>query len=490
MIKNRKTNTRRLEKATEHVSSMWFPFNRDLLQAMRQKHTDGVYKSNINLLVEDLRSDFALFTFVIKNLIPAATQENVNEEIIQNPMQLISWAGSDRVCSLIQDDSKLPNSHILETLEPFQAERLRETTIVASTAEILSEQNNLDAQEGFCQGIIREIGLNLIAWNYPTLYARVIKSLPEDVSLEQRLTEELGFSPGLLAIRVLNSSNSEPSETSNQQESVIPDTYAKLCEVGEALARAEHPDRYPSAENDWELAQTYLKKTLGERGVEIIRNRAMERSEHYQNTLSDVFTSLEQFNPGESIKNYRKRKAAKKNKYLAQCTPQIQAALKSLYSHIGNIAMTRDVLESLVQTVIPSAGFTGGCVFIIDPTSISLAPRSVFGTVRLRDIRPVTLNVATAEQDTNILYTENIIYQNYGSDLAASALACSHPVIARSEQQEEGGITGMYGSLGEARKVGVLYLESLEKSHYDEEQQDIITFKAMRQALADALYLD
>ncbi len=216
----------------------------------------------------------------------------------------------------------------------------------------------------------------------------------------------------------------------------------------------------------------------------------MERSQHYQNTLSDLFTSLEQFNPGDSIKNYRKRKAAKKNKYLAQCTPQIQAALKSLYSHIGNVAMTRDVLESLVQTVIPSAGFTGGCVFIIDPTSISLAPRSVFGTVKLRDIRPVALNVATAEQDTNILYTENIIYQNYGSDLAASALACSHPVIARSEQEEEGGITGMYGSLGEARKVGVLYLESQEKSHYDAEQQDIITFKAMRQALADALYLD
>lgn len=490
MVKNRKTNTRRLEKATEHVSSMWFPFNRELLQAIRQKHTDGVYKSNINKLIEDLRSDFALFTFVIKHLIPAATQENVSEQIIQNPMKLIAWAGSERVCSIIEEDSNLPNTHILETLEPFQAERLRETTIVASTAEILSEKNNLDAQEAFCQGIIREIGLNLIAWNYPTLYGRVIKSLPEDVSLEQRLAEELGFSPALLAIRVLNSSNGDPGETSNQQESVIPDAYAKLCEVGEALARAEHPDRYPSAENDWELAQTYLKKTLGEQGVEVIRNRAIERSVQYQNTLSEVFTSLQQFNPGESIKNYRKRKAAKKNKYLGQCTPQIQAALKSLYAHIGNVAMTRDVLESLVQTVIPNAGFTGGCVFIIDPTSISLAPRSVFGTVKLRDIRPVTLNVATAEQETNILYTENIIYQNYGSDLAASALACSHPVIARGEIQVEGGITGMYGSLGEARKVGVLYLESQEKSHYDEEQQDIITFKAMRQALADALYLD
>lgn len=490
MARNRKTNTRRLEKATEHVSSMWFPFNLELLGEIRKKHSESLYNNNINLLIEDLRADFALFTFVIKKLILDASEENLEEEIIRNPMRLFEWAGSERIYSVIEDDSNLPDTHILETLEPFQAERLRETTIVASTAEILSEQNNLDAQEGFCQGVIREIGLNLIAWNYPTLYARVIKSLPEDVSLEQRLTEELGFSPALLAIRVLSSSDEEHADTLVQQESVIPAAYAQLCEIGEALARAEHPDRYPSAEHDWEHAQSYLKQTLGDQGVEIIRDRAMERSEQYQNTLSALFTSLETFNPEESIKHYRKRKAAKKNKYIAQCTPQIQVALKSLYSHIGNVEMTRTVLESLIQTVIPNAGFTGGCVFIIDPTSISLAPRSVFGKVKLREIKPVTLNVATAEQDTNILYTENIIYQNYGSDLAASALACSHPVIARSEQEEEGGITGMYGSLGEARKVGVLYLESEEKSHYDEEQQDIITFKAMRQALTDVLYLD
>ena len=157
---------------------------------------------------------------------------------------------------------------------------------------------------------------------------------------------------------------------------------------------------------------------------------------------------------------------------------------------MGTIDMTRDVLESLVREVIPDAGFTGGCVFLIDPATICLAPRTVFGQVKLREICPVTLNVAATDSETNLLYTENIISQHYSSDLAATALACTQPVIARGAEQEDSGVTGMYGSLGENRKIGVLYLESDEKAQFDEEQQDIITFKAMRQALADALCLD
>ena len=48
----------------------------------------------------------------------------------------------------------------------------------------------------------------------------------------------------------------------------------------------------------------------------------------------------------------------------------------------------------------------------------------------------------------------------------------------------------MYASLGDAKKVGVLYLEVPEAPDTDSDHQTMCTFKAMRQALADALRLD
>jgi hypothetical protein len=48
----------------------------------------------------------------------------------------------------------------------------------------------------------------------------------------------------------------------------------------------------------------------------------------------------------------------------------------------------------------------------------------------------------------------------------------------------------MYGSLGEMRKIGVLYLEVPEGSTLLGDAQSMGAFKAMRQALSDALRLD
>ena len=48
----------------------------------------------------------------------------------------------------------------------------------------------------------------------------------------------------------------------------------------------------------------------------------------------------------------------------------------------------------------------------------------------------------------------------------------------------------MYASLGDAKKVGVLYLEAPDSTDTTGDHQTMCTFKAMRQALADALKLD
>ncbi len=479
---------RRLEKATKHVASLWFPINPQTLAVIRAEFNAGTYERNSERLLDDLKKDFALFTFLVKELAPIATAEHVSPLIVENPAELIRWAGPARIKTFILDDAALPQSHVFHSLEPFQANRLRETAIVASTAEVLSESQKLDPNTGFCHGVIREIGLNLIAWNYPSLFARVVRELKPEMSLEDTLAKELGFSPALLAMRVLTPHKQVLDEEMTDRDPVIA-TYDKLCEIGEALARAENPELYPSAENDWKLANDYLKKTVGDTGVNLIRSRAIEHSEEYQKTLTTLFKSLDEFNPEKRITAHKKRATAAKNRWLTQCSPEIQSELRNLYSEMQDVKSARKVLESLLRKIIPQAGFTGGCVFVVDPAAMALTPLTVFGSVSLRPVERVALRASMIQQNSPFA-AEPITTGRVELDLAAAALSCAQPVVERHDSDEHQELTGMYGSLGENRRIGVLYLETPDDPSPSNEQRSMSTFKAMRQALSDALHLD
>jgi len=484
-----KFSVRRLDRASKHVSSLWFPINLEVLSAIRSRVHDGSYSTAPERLFEDLKQDFALFTFVVKELMTIAAKDNMESRIINNPAELIAWAGPSKIAILVTDDSRLPLNHLLQSLSPLQASRLRETAIVASTAEILSANQNLSPETGFSRGVIRETGLNLIAWNYPSLYSRVVRNLAKGQSLDEQLSIELGFSPVTLAMRVLHpSSNAIDGDERSIHDSAW-EVYDKLCDIGAALARADSPDTYPSAENDWKFANDYLQKTVGHDGITLIKTKATEYSKEYKRSLSSLFKSPRELHPERNILAHKRQSQSRRNRYINQCATEIQSALQSLYSCLSDPQSTGDALELLIRRIIPDAGFTGGCVYLVDPSAFALMPRTVFGSVKLRAIERILLKQAFAEQAhgpfpglANSTACE--------PDLAATALSCAQPVIERHDDLNHSGLTGMYASLGDTKKVGVLYLEVPEATDSDTDHKTMCTFKAMRQALADALRLD
>jgi hypothetical protein len=267
-------------------------------------------------------------------------------------------------------------------------------------------------------------------------------------------------------------------------------TYDRLCEVGEALARAENPNTYPSAENDWKLANEYLEKTVGSQAIDLIKSRAVEHTREYEKTLGNSFQSLAEFSPETKVKHFKRQENARNNRYLSQCPPEIQTALRNLYAEISGPDSPRSALEMLFQTIIPQAGFTGGCVFVVDPSSFALTPRTKFGKIRLRSIEQVALRHSLSSEGEAERLGVLVSKPSVESDSAATALSCAHPVIERHEELEESSFTGMYGSLGESRKIGVLYLEVPAGADLEADTQSVGTFKAVRQALSDALRLD
>jgi hypothetical protein len=453
----------------QHVVRPWFPINQDVLTSIRKKLDDGTYASAPQELLNDLKGDFALFTFVVKELGILGMQERIDAKVLNNPVELIRWGGCDRIKEIMAPDKKLPTTHSLHWSEPFQVARLRETAVIASTAAVLSEKKDLDPEVGFSRGVIREIGLNLIAWNYPTLYSKVLNNLKVDSTLDEELSKELGFTPSLLAMRVLR-----PENPNQPEGSVLPldettwAAYDELCEVGEALARAENPETYPSAQNDWQKANQYLTENAGTGALELIKERAVEQSKKYQEALPEVFNSLENFNPKRNIDVHERMKAVIADQDFRVCPPHVQEALRTLYNEIDGYSVNKNAIQTLLKSIIPDAGFTGGCVFVIDPSTASLKPRTIIGQVNLRAINNVTLDPA---------------------DLAVAALGTHEPLFHVKDDATPIALEGIYSALGEQRKVGVLYLETPTPMNEVPEGRTIGTYNILKRALCDVLHL-
>lgn len=461
------SDNRRIERALQHVVRPWFPINQDVLTLIRKNLDDGAYASAPQQLLNDLKGDFALFTFVVKELGILGMQAKIDSKILNNPVELIRWGGSDRIKDIIAPDKKLPATHSLHWSEPFQVARLRETAVIASTAAVLSEKKDLDPEVGFSRGVIREIGLNLIAWNYPTLYSKVLNNLKPDATLDEELSKELGFTPSLLAMRVLRPENPDQPEGAPVEETTWA-AYDELCEVGEALARAENPETYPSAQNDWQKANQYLTENAGTGALELIKERAVEQSKKYQEALPEVFNSLENFNPKRNIDVHARMKAVIADQDFRVCPPHVQEALRSLYNEIDGYAVNKAAIQTLLKSIIPQAGFTGGCVFVIDPSTASLKPRTIIGQVNLRAISNVSLDPG---------------------DLAVAALGTHETLFDLKEDAQPIPLEGIYSALGEQRKVGVLYLETPKTHNEVPEGKTLGTYNILKKALCDVLHL-
>jgi hypothetical protein len=461
-------NSRRIDRALHHVSKPWFPMNPDVLKRVRDGLEQKTFENNFDALLDELKSDFALFTYIVKELSQKAVLSEQAGSIIGNPIALIRWGGTAAIKEILSEQQKIPNIHSLHWSEPFQVQRLRETAIIASTAYVLSEKKNLDPELGFSRGVIREIGLNLIAWNYPSVYTKVLSNLTADQNLDDELAKELGFTPALLGTRLFRPDwATDPDRQDTEDTSWA--SYDELCAVGEAVARAENPETYPSAEKDWQAAQSLLKDTLGDKAIDVIRDKTVENSKHYQKSLPEVFGNISSFDPSQQIQRHKRVARAVDEKALRYCSESVQQALKALYADMSDETVNKSIVGKLLKDVVPEAGFTGGCVFVVEPTSLTLKPRTLIGKVQMRQIANVALEPG---------------------DPAVSALSSNQPIVKSGAAADSAPFAGIYSALGDRKKIGVFYLELPQKAALPPSEEIMGTYNVLKKALSDALLLD
>jgi hypothetical protein len=460
-------NSRRIDRAYQYIGKPWFPINLEVVKRITEGLKNGSFESNPNLLIEELRSDFALLAFTIKELYTGTLKLPDYSAKRTNPIELIRSNGAKTLRELIAH-RRLPSTHSLHWSEPFQLQRLRETAVAASTASLLSGTRSLDPELGFTRGIMRQVGLSLVAWNYPSVYQKALQDTASESSIDERLNRSLGFSPTMLGTLVFSPEKANNSEQTESSDAAWAD-YDALCEVGEIVARSESPEHHPQAVADWHRAHEVLQEKLGPSAIDDIREHAISRTATYQRALPEIFTSISTFDPSASVRRYRRVRRATSNMYFGSCPENVRAALISFYADLPDDEVDKAMVGRLLKEVVPEAGFTGGCVFVVDEDSSSLKPKTLIGKMQMR---PMSSGVVDP------------------GDPAISAFLGSEPVVENGAGSDKAQLAGIYGSIGSSRKIGVLYLESPQIIAAPPSQETLGTFHALKQALADALMLE
>lgn len=473
-----------LELAYQNICDSWFPANPELLKTLKLGLASGYYDQKLDLLIKELQSDVSLFSYAIRELVKLTNQDGMDGKYEVNPIQLFHDAGIEGLKKILSVEEGDVSLHRLGSMTYVQSRRLLHSVLSATTAELLGETYDIEPSLAYSCAVFRQLGLSLIAWNYPHVYQRIVLSLKPGETLDTSLSKTLGFAPSILGFTIARRWHLAPEIRAGMGDSSVVldperaetitrlgETLSKVCSVGEALARASDPDHYPSATADWEIASKEIEGRLGKQGFQKLKALVSEHCEAYSKVAPDLFEFPETLDPKVAPGGVSTApKTANSNQYLRHCPEKLKSQLGELYANLDSKTVSKENIDFLVKNIIPGAGFKRGCIYLINPDSRSLSPRLCIGDSKMKDFLPI----------------------NYpGTDSSNPILAAYKSGIPLADQLKTDSETVQFvaGILGNTQRVGVLYLELSDSAKDDRSFNAMMCFKAIRQALNDCLSL-
>ena len=472
-----------MERAVEHVNNMWLPVNSELLQKIQSNLSGGVYDHAIDLLVSDLRGDSALFLYCVRELAGLLRScGGVSKHSFDLSAQL-EQAGIEQLKQILQAPDAQISSHTLDSLSSVQRGRIQEILVSIATSEELAQHAGLKPESGHTAALLRQLGLALIAWNYSEAYHQAVAAARAGETLDDALSRLLGFSPSLLAVRVLETwglaqdtialvdpTLLDESDACSAENYSIIKTLVTISQVGEALARANDPQTHSSAELDWSDALDALSERVGKDAIAKIRDRMQQRASHYVKALPHIFRGGFVLDPEAHSHSLRASGAIANNPFIERASDQLKIRLQRLYRNIDRLHLQSENLRVVAHEIIPLSGFPRGCIYTIDPGTFKLVPRLEIGNAKLKQFAALAYsNTATKPSIVLAAFQQSTPLVQPGCGRDGLPVDC-HAMV-----------------LGFGQRVGVLYLESAP-TKAEQHNQRITDLKALVWTVNDCLF--
>ena len=478
-----KSVPRRLQQAIDYVGRQWFPLNPTVAEEIFRKLNSLEYKEQHKDLVEDLKGDFALFSFCLKRL------KDLGRSRGPNPLETLLRADFEDLTKILIAAKADLAKHDLSSAERAQALILKQTVLSCSAAELLARSKKSDIDLAFTCALTKQLGLNLVAWNYPSIYTRalsLVKNAKE--SLEEILEENLGFGPSELAsalilgeetsqiirkavgVSPILGPNGEMIPSSDNSSDIEKDL-VDICEISSAFAQLHDPEHYPHISRSYDTVITQIDEHLGPGGSTSILNFVKDKFVQYIDRVPEVFNNENSLELSIAKVSLEYTDVLfEKNIYAQRCNEKIKKELREVYRHVCRGQVSSMGIGYLVNKVIPQTGFSQGCVYLLDSKRVMLVPKLRIGACSLD--RYKAINCALVDPEGSLI---------------VEALYCSMPIKQEGVFLHGDLVSPILGPLGSREPVGVLYLEMTGVLLTQLSEEPLTLFKAIRTCFNDCL---
>lgn len=482
------------QRIQRYTSECWFPANPEVLKLVRKNLWEGAY-TKVDEIIKDLKRDFALYTHCLRQL--ATELVNHPKDKGKGKTDIFTLFSNLTVADfqkLLPSAASKISTHKIQAISEVQAERLQNLVISTTAVETLSKKAELDSETAVATALFRQLGMLLVAWNYPKIYARIASNpVATERELDAKVEQVLGYSPvelGMDLIRpwgipeeiekaVKMNRGSGEEEAEKAQGTVIDadqeryNELVKLCEIGEALAIGSGSEDSPQAKENWEWAKREAGEYLGPGAVTLLEDKIGEKWSSYSSALPVLFDRVFAAD-GRRRKAYSDyvRNRYNSNPYILKCSHATQQLFLQVYRHLVEGKPSPHSLKILVDELVPEMGFKYGCIYLADQEALKLVPVAAIGEARKEQLKPV-------------------LYSSLGLVTDALSKAMMYPAPVKGIMLKDARqLLYIAASLGSGLKKGVLYLETDKEQFMSGREDPLVYFKAIRKCLADALNIE
>lgn len=459
----------------DYLTQNWLPVNTGLFLEIKSKLESGAFTDNRKLLVEELKKDYSLLTYCLRELRGSELFEG-------NPLKILEVVPFDDLKKILAVPESDISCHTLQDMLKPQTLRFKHSLISSSTAEVLAEKVGVNSQFAFGAALLRQTGLNLVAWNYPRVYAKALASVPTGADLDTLLLKSLGFSVKELGLQLtlpvqkisaeVMSAFGMGGESGSSTAGEVREI-GRMCDLSESFAQLNDPEYFPAVTRDWKTVLQGVTHYLGPKGLQMIRDKIESNYIGYHHIGARIFDGDISIEKNLEIANRKVAEHIMANNIDAhKIDEDIQQRLKRAYAYVRPGQVSLEALQILLADVMPYAGFHQGCIYLFDMRTQALVPKLRIGDRGLEEYRPIPF-FAAVDSDNPIL----------------EAYQSSFPVRREGVVLFGERVSMVAGMVGSGDKGGVLYLELRDDSDIAATHEVVLRFKALKHCLMECLNL-
>jgi hypothetical protein len=477
-----------LDEATHDCLLRWMPINGSWFRQIQRWAEFGFYHTGQRKLLADASKDIGILSLLFRRYFESFGGQSTESD----PIAGLNSLSKEQLRSILELPSDALMVHSLLESSPLQVSRLQHTQIASATSELAGEKFKIKEGQAALAATVRQLPLNLIAFNFPTIYTRATQLAGlGDGTLEENLNRFLGFYPWQLGARLFGQWGVEEDwwdamdwregasdgargdgVQSAQTHSKSDSPLILACDLGESIAKLSEPEIFPETARSWFEISSKVENLLGSNGLERINQRITRELSQYKASIPNL--PIIPINPemsAERANSHHGTLLFERNEPLQHCPESLREIFQAAYKLMRYNQPSGEAVIVLASKAIPAMGFVKGCFFLYDKKQGALIPKLRIGDVSL-DQFPVVKVASNAEKPISI----------------GDAMTSATPVSGEHNPFDKD-LPHITWRLGSSEKQGVLHLQFNSNVPPEQQSQFNQYFKAARQSLQDALNL-